>query len=265
ITEDKKSGVISITVKDRNPKVAKQMADAYVEQLDRLVVQVATSAARRERIFLEQRLQEERTILADSEQRFSTFASSSMALDVPQQTRIMLESSARLQGELIVARSELKGLEQTYTGENSRVKTLRARVNELERELRRINGQTAASDPSNPYPSVKGLTSVGQEWAELYRERKTHETVYELLTQQYEMARVQEAREIPTVKLLDAAEEPEKRHPGPLLVMEIGALVSLILSCFGAHLQQRWQRWDMDDPRRVVLARLFIRAKAERR
>jgi len=262
INEDKKSGVISITVKDRNPDLAKAMADEYVEQLDRLVVQVATSAARREREFLEQRLQEEKKTLADSEEKFSKFASSSMALDVPEQTRVMLESSAKLQGELTVARAELRGLEQTYTAENPRVKTVRAKIDELERELKRINGQSQTGDPASPYPSVKQLPTVGLQWAELYRDRKTHETVYEMLTQQYEMARVQEAREIPTVKKLDAADKGEKRHPRPLLVIEIGALVSLILACIGVHLQHRWQGWDVDDPRRIVLARLFIRARA---
>jgi capsule polysaccharide export protein KpsE/RkpR len=265
ISEDKKSGVISITVKDRNPDLAKAMADEYVKQLDRLVVQVATSAARREREFLEQRLQEEKKILADSEQRFSKFASSSMALDVPEQTRVMLEASAKLQGELIVARSELKGLEQTYTPENPRVRTVRARIDELERELKRINGQSVTGDPgspASPYPSVKQLPTVGLEWAELYRDRKTHEAVYEMLTQQYEMARVQEAREIPTVKVLDPADRPEKIHPRPILVVGIGALVSVILACLGLHLQHSGRGWGVDDPRRIVLTRLFIRGKA---
>jgi len=255
ISEDKKSGVISITVKDRNPDVAKAMADAYVQQLDRLVVQVATSAARREREFLEQRLQEEKKTLAESEERFSKFASSSMALDVPQQTRVMLEASAKLQGELTVARAELKGLEQTYTAENPRVRTVRARIDELERELKRLNGQSTG-DPASPYPSVKQLPTVGREWAELYRDRKTHETVYELLTQQYEMARVQEAREIPTVKVLDEAEKPEKLHPRPLTVLAIGALLSVLLACTGLHLQRRWQDWSVDDSRRIVLTPL---------
>jgi len=262
ISEDKKSGLISVLVKDRDPALAKDMANAYVQQLDRVVVQVATSAARREREFLEQRLQEEKKILADSEQRFSSFASSSMALDVPEQTRVMLEASAKLQGELIVARSELKGLEQTYTAENPRVKTVRARIDELDRELKRINGQSVTPDSASPYPSVKQLPKVGLAWAELFRDRKIHETVFEMLTQQYETARVQEAREIPTVKVLDPAQQPEKVHPRPILVIGIGALVSVILACLGMHLQHIGHRWGADDPRRIVLTRLFIRGKA---
>src|SRR6185437_1033007 len=124
IGEDKKSGVISITVRDRDPKFAAAVAGAYVEALDHVMSQVSTSEARRERIFIEQRLAEEKKALDDAEQKFSRFSSSNMTLNVPEQTRVMVEASARLQGELIAARSELQGLQQVYTPENTRVKTL---------------------------------------------------------------------------------------------------------------------------------------------
>jgi len=262
ISEDKKSGILSVTVKDPDAQFAAKLAGAYVQELDRVMAQVSTSSARREREFIEQRLQEEKKVLDNAEQRFGQFASSSMALDIPQQTRVMVESAARLQGELIAARAEMDGLEQIYTPENMRVKTLRARVNELQRELDKINtGRPAndktASDSSNLYPSVKNLPLVGLEWTNLYRNTKIHETVYELLTQQYEVARIQEAREIPTVKVLDAAVVPEKRHPRPMLVIGLGALLSALLACFGLLLQRRWEGWGEDDPRRVLISTLF--------
>ncbi len=266
IAEDKKSGVISVTVKDNDPQFAAKLANAYVEELDHVMLQVSTSSARREREFIEKRLQEEKKILDDAEQRFGQFASNSMALDIPQQTRVMVESAARLQGELIAARAEMEGLEQIYTPENVRVKTLKARVNELQRELDKINtgrpsSDKTASDSSSQYPSVKNLPLVGLEWTNLYRNTKIHETVYELLTQQYEVARIQEAREIPTVKVLDAAVAPERRHPSPAMVIELGALISAFLACVGLMIQHRWQAWGADDPRRVLITTLFRRRK----
>jgi uncharacterized protein involved in exopolysaccharide biosynthesis len=257
IAEDKKSGVISISVRDRDADFAAKLTNAYVAELDHVMLQVATSAARRERVFIEQRLGEEKKNLEDAEQRFSKFASSSMALDIPQQTRVMVESAARLQGELIAARAEMEGLEQIYTGENTRVRTVQARVNELQRALDRINtgaDKTEAGNGSNPYPSVKKLPIVGLEWTDLYRNTKIHETVYELLTQQYEVARIQEAREIPTVKVLDPAVAPEKRHPSPTMVIAVGALLSMLLACVGQSLHYAWGKWDADDPRRMFLA-----------
>lgn len=261
IVEDKKSGVLAITVKDRDPQFAATLAGAYVDALDHLMSQVSTSAARRERIFIEQRLAEEKTALDDAEEKFSRFSSNTMALDVPEQTRVMVEASARLQGELIAARSELEGLQQVYTPENTRVKTVQARINELERSLAKINtgSPTGATSATNPYPSIKNMPLVGVQWTDLYRSTKIHETVYELLRQQYEVARIQEAREIPAVKILDEPAVPEERHPGIPLVVLVGTLISMMLACTGLLLQRRWRSWDPDDPRRILLARVSRR------
>lgn len=265
ITEDKKSGVISVSVRDRDAKLASELAGAYRDQLGAVMMEVSTSAARREREFIEKRLEEEKKQLDEAEQRFSKFASSSMALDIPQQTRVMVESAARLQGELIAARAEMEGLEQIYTSENVRVKTLKARVNELQKELNKINkgGSTRgdAGDSSTEYPSVKNLPLVGIEWTNLYRSTKIHETVFELLTQQYEVARIQEARDFPSVKTLDEPVVPEKRHPTPALVIGLGALASAILAGLGLFLQYRWQSLGPDDPRRMLMSTLFRRKK----
>jgi len=267
IAEDKKSGVISVTVRDHDANLAAELAGAYRDQLGAVMMEVSTSAARREREFIEKRLQEEKKSLDDAEQRFSKFASSSMALDIPQQTRVMVESAARLQGELIAARAEMEGLEQIYTAENVRVKTLRARVNELQKELNKINNGAGAKGNPNPgdssaeYPSVKNLPLVGIEWTDLYRSTKIHETVYELLTQQYEVARIQEARDFPSVKTLDEPVVPEKRHPSPALVIILGALASAILASLGLFLQYRWHGWSEDDPRKIFLTALFRRKR----
>jgi capsule polysaccharide export protein KpsE/RkpR len=262
ITEDKKSGVLTIVVKDRDPQQAVALTGAYIEELNRVMASVATSSARRERIFLEQRLTEEKKYLEDSEKKFSHFASSTMMLDVPQQTRVTVEEAAKLQGELIAARAELEGLEQIFTNENFRVRALRARVAELERELARINaGQisaTANQDPTSPYPSVKNLPVLGVEWADLYRTTKIHETVFELLTQQYEMARIQEAKEIPTVKVLDSPWVSERRYPRPWQVMILGVFGSAVLGCVWVLLLDWFRHWDDQDPRRILLSRLYF-------
>src|SRR5262249_54486884 len=193
IAEDKKSGVISLTVRDRDPRLAMALADGYVEELGTVMGKVSTSAARQERIFVEQRLAEETKNLQQAEQQFSHFASTNMALNVPEQTKVTVEAAARLQGELIATRAQIEGLRQTYTDENIRVKSAQAHLNELERALAKINsGQSSASGPqdsSNPYPSVKNLPLLGVQWTDLYRNSKIHETVVEFLTQQYEMAR----------------------------------------------------------------------------
>jgi uncharacterized protein involved in exopolysaccharide biosynthesis len=259
ISEDKKSGVIAISVRDHDAVLAAELANAYVEELGSVMAKVSTSAARRERIFIEGRLADENSNLQDAERQFSQFASANMALDVPEQTKVTVEAAARLQGELIAARAQLEGLKQTYTEENIRVKSAQAHVNELERELVKINSGRASGvqDPTSPYPSVKSLPLLGVKWADLYRQTKIRETVVELLTQQYEMARIQEAKEIPSVKVLDPAPIPERREPSWKLVIPLGTFLSVLLACLGYFIKNAWDRWDQDDPRRILISQVL--------
>jgi uncharacterized protein involved in exopolysaccharide biosynthesis len=266
ITEDKKSGVIAVSVRDHDPGLATALANAYVDELDKVMAKVSTSAARRERIFIEQRLIEETQNLEAAEQKFSQFASANMALDVPQQTRVTVEAAARLQGELIAVRGQLEAAKQLYTADNIKVKSIQAHVNELERELGKINSgksvTAAGLDQSSPYPSVRKLPILGVRWADLYRDTKTHETVVELLTQQYELSRIQEAKEIATVKVLDPASSPEMRYPKPMTIVVVGAVLSVVLACFGVWLHDRWEMWNEEDPRRILLVRIFRGSRA---
>jgi hypothetical protein len=259
IEEDKKSGVVSIYVKDKDAARARDIANEYVTQLNKALTGVMNTAAGREKDFIQNRLREEEALLQKAEKDLSEFSSGSMAFDPTQQMRVTVESAARLQGELIQARAELQGLEQIYTSENVRVKSLRARIGELEQEMRKINGGRAGgARDAFPYPSAKDLPALGVKWADLYRESKIHETVFEMLTQQYEVARIQEAKETPTAKVLDAAVLPEKTLPRPWMVMLIGTLTSVILGCAGVLLQDRWQAWDAEDPRKLLLSNMYF-------
>ena len=257
IKEDRKSGVILVTVRDSNQRRAHDMAQAYVEELDRLVAQVSTSSARRERIFIEQRSVAVKQDLEDAEHQFSEFASQNTTLDIKEQTKAMVESGAVLQGQLIVAQSELQGLEQIYTSNNVRVRSLRARVDELRRQLQNLGGTDASltSDTTNAddlYPSIRKLPLLGVRWADLYRRMKIQETVYELLNQQYELARIEEAKEIPTVNVIDPANIPEKKSFPPRLLI-IASLTALSLGATAAWIvwSTRLEQLDSRDPRRV--------------
>ena len=119
IAEDRKSGIISVAVTDHDPNRAAAIAQAYVTELDRLVAQVSTSSARRERQFLEQRLQAVKADLDTAARNFSDFASKNGAIDIPAQGKAMVEAAATLQGELIAAQAELSGLQQIYADQNS--------------------------------------------------------------------------------------------------------------------------------------------------
>jgi len=145
ISEDRKSGIITIDVTDGDPNRAAELSTAYVEELDHLVAQVSTSSARQERLFIEQRLGAVRQDLNRAESNFSQFASKNTALDIKEQTKAMVTSAAQLQGQLMVAQSELEGLKQVYTSNNVRIRSAAARVAELQKQLKNLGGTDDAA------------------------------------------------------------------------------------------------------------------------
>lgn len=244
INEDKKSGIVTITVRDKDPERASKMAKAYVDELNALMSLVSTSSAHRERIFIEERLKDVTTDLNAAAQKFSRFASKNGALDIKEQTVAMVGAAADLQGQLIAAQSELQGVEQVYGPENVRVRALKAKVANLQGELRKMAG---SSDPNSIakedelYPSIRKLPLLGVEWANLYRDTKIQEKVLELLTQQFEMSKIQEVKETPTVKTLDEPVTPRKKAWPPRgLIFIAGFLVSLLGSIGWILFRNRW-------------------------
>jgi capsule polysaccharide export protein KpsE/RkpR len=263
VSIDRKSGVLTIVVADHDQRRAQQMGQAYVDELDRLVALVSTSAARRERIFLEQRLQQVKRDLDEASGQFAQYASKNTVIDVNSQAKAMVDSAAALQGQLIAAQSELEGLQQIYTGNNVRVRALQARVNELRSELQKMGGSSASPDSATPspsqsqsdqlYPSIRKLPLLGVRWLDLFRATKIQETVYELLTERYEIAKIDEAKEIPTVKVLDPANWPERKSsPHRTLIVLLGMLLSLSGGVVWVFGKAAWQHIDPEDPRKQL-------------
>lgn len=267
ISEDRKSGIITIMVTDKSPQRAQAMAQAYVDELNRLVAEVTTSAARRERVFLEERLKSAKQELDQAAVDFSQFASKNTAIDIKEQGRAMVEAAATLQGQLIAAQTELQGLRQIYTDNNVRVRAVRARIAELQHQLEKLGGKDVGAanrvGGDELYPSIRKLPLLGVEYADHYRRTKIAEVVFELLTQQYELARVQEAKEIPTVKVLDQPVVPEKKSfPPRLLIM----LLCTLLASAGAMAyvlgSVRWVEVSADDPGKKLAQEIWTEVKA---
>jgi len=254
ISEDRKSGVITLTVIDTSPQRSHDMAQAYVEELNNLVSEVSTSSARRERIFIEQRMASVKADLDDAEKQFGTFASKNTALDIKEEAKAMVEAGAVLEGQLIAAQSELEALNQVYAEGHVRVRAARARIEELKRQLEKMGGTDAslssdAHKPGELYPSIRKLPLLGVQWADLYRRMKVQETVYELLSQQYELARIEEAKEIPTVNVIDPANLPEKKSWPPRGLLMVGlTLLAMVVASAWIIGTAHWQRIDPETP-----------------
>ena len=270
ITGDRKSGIVTIKVTDRSPQRAAAMAREYVEQLNQIVVTLNTSSAHKERVFLETRLGQVQQDLESAEKEFAQFASKNTALDVKEQGRAMLGAAAEIEGQLIAAQTQLEGLRQIYTDENVRVRTIEARIAEYRRQLKKLHGddptageasaqndigsgQGQAAGDQDLYPTIQRLPILGVTWADLYRRTKVQEVVFETLTKQFEIAKVEEAREVPSVKVLDHADVPERKSfPPRMLLILGGTLLAAILGSVWVLARERWRAADANDPGKVL-------------
>ena len=267
ISEDRKSGIITVAVTDRSPERAAAMVKEYVAELNSVLIELNTSAAHRERVFLEERLGEVQRDLEIAEKDFSQFASKNTAIDIKEQGKAMVGAAAELQGELIAAQSELEGLKQIYTEDNIRVRATRARIGELQHELEKLGGKgdisSAEGHGGSLYPSIRELPLLGATYADLYRRVAVQEAVYETLTKQCELAKVEEAKEIPSVKVLDPADVPEtKSFPPRLVIVIFGAATFLAIGILWVLAEEHWKGIDPRDPRKLFALEVYEVTKA---
>ena len=266
-SEDRKSGIISIEVSDKDPNRAAAIAQAYIDELNRLSAEVSTSAAHRERLFLEDRLRQVRQDLNHAATVFSQFASKNSTIDIEEQAKAMVGAAAAVQGELIAAESQLKGLEQIYTPDNIRVRSLKSQIAELRSQQEKLGGkasETPIPDSNSPYPSIRQLPLLGVTYFDLYREAKIQEAVYEALTQKYEMVKVQEVKETPTVKVLDKANVPElKSFPPRILVMLLTTFLFAVGGVFWIIGHARWKQAEPSDPGKVLANEVIETVKSK--
>jgi capsule polysaccharide export protein KpsE/RkpR len=247
IAEDKKSGIISISVTDRAPNRARDIAEAYVEELDKLVNSLSTSSARREREFLEQRLKSIKSDLDASSVALSQFSSRNATLNPQGQGLALFDSATRLQGELITAQSGLSGLKAMYSDDNVRVREAQARIDELQSQLRKMGSIAENTDGADlksdqGYPSIRQLPILGVTYADLYRKVSMQESIYETLTRQYELARVEEAKEIPPIKVLDEPQVPERKSsPHRTIIVLVGIMLSALAGIVWITATEFWK------------------------
>jgi capsule polysaccharide export protein KpsE/RkpR len=259
VTEDTKSGVITIVVTDSTRERARDLAQAYLDELNNLLAKVNTSSAHREREFIEQRLSTVQSELQRAQVELSEFSSKNTTVDIKEQTRATVETGAKLEGQLIAGESELDSLRQIYGDQNVRIRAAEARNSILRRELQRANGTNISGidekdiDDSHPYPALRQLPQLGVRWANLYRNVRIHETVFDLLSEEYETARIEEVKSIPTLGIIDVPMIPEKKSgPHRVLIVLITTFLSGVAASMAILARRSWLEMDADDPRRLL-------------
>jgi capsule polysaccharide export protein KpsE/RkpR len=269
IIEDKKSGVITIEVEDTDRMRARNLAQGYLDELNKLVNRTKTSSAHQERVFIERRLDTVKQNLETAELDLSQFSSKSNAIDIKEQTHAMVDAGARVQAELLVEQSGLQSLRQIYGDGNVRVRETQARIASLQGQLVKMTGSSAPlnagdardigldpkGDDSNGelYPPLRQLPRLAVPYADLYRRVKVQEAVFELLTQQYELARIEEAKDVPVVSVIDSPGISEKKSfPHRLLITLFLTFFSFATASTLILVRDYWSTIDSSDPRKEL-------------
>jgi tyrosine-protein kinase Etk/Wzc len=203
------AGTIVMWLEDRDPRRAAAMLQAFIEGLDRFNRESRSTKGRRTRIFIEKRLDENKVELAKAEDALSVYQATHKAAIITPAMSTAAEATARIYAQRMALQVRL-GVVHGYSRENSQEEEqITAQLAQLDRQLR-------------------ALPETGLELARLLREVKKFEQIYELLTAQYEEARIDEARDIATVDVLDPPVVPEKKNrPKRLLITFVGFLLGL--------------------------------------
>jgi len=273
ITDDKKSGVITIAVEDTDPVRARDLAQAYLDELNNLLTRTSSSSARQERMFIESRLHSVSADLEQAQLALSEFSSKNSTIDLKEQTRGLVDAGARVQGELLVEQSGLQSLRQIYGDGNVRVRETEARIASLRQDLQKMAGTSAplaatdtavgpaaigAEDKGSLYPPLRQLPRLAVPYADLYRRVRVQETIFELLTQQFEMARIEEAKDIPVVSVIDSPGIPERKFfPPRLLLTLLLTFLTVAASAALILVREHWRAIDLRDPRKAFAIEVF--------
>lgn len=271
IEQDKKSGVITITVTDANAQRARDMAQTYLDELNMMVNRTNTSSAHRERMFIENRLAAVKGELDKAQEALSNFSSTHMTVDLREQTRATVDAAAKLQGELITTQGEITSLREIYGDGNVRLRAAEARAANLTSELTKLGGTSASLSKSAEsdtdsndakedssglsYPPLRQLPRLAVPYENLYRNVRVQETVFELLTQQFEMSQIQEAKDIPVLSVIDSPGIPDKRSfpQRTLLILILTIVEGVAISAF-VLFRFHWRAIHPTDPRRRIAA-----------
>lgn len=252
IAADKRTGFITVAVDDEDPRFAADLANTYVDELKRLNVQINLSSAGRERVFLEERLAVVKADLAASEDSLREFQQSNKAIKIDAQATAVIETIARLRGEIASKEVELGVLLTSQTEQNPQVRALREGIGQFKAQLRKLeDSSTGRKVSSDVFISAADMPDVGLQYARLIRDFKVQETLFELLTKQYELAKISEAKNTSSLQVLDTAAVPDRKNkPKRSLIVLMATFAVGFISVLIAFIREFGGKMNEEDRKR---------------
>lgn len=241
-----RNGLISIEATDEDPQRAAAMANAFVDELDKLLQSMAIQEAKQRQAFLEKERRQASLNLTKAEEALRTFSEQNSVVQIDAQTKGMLEYIGNLRAAIDTKEVQIKVLRQEATPFNYDVIRLETELKGLKEKLHAAEtqwDQACVGEVCLPTSKVPGL---GLEYIRLYRELKFQEGLYQLYTKMAEIARMDMVKDIAVLQVVDRATPPEKRSNKrllPAIKAGIGVFILIVVVAFiGDYIQNLKQR-----------------------
>ncbi len=244
-----KDGIISIEVDDKDPKRAAELANAYVDELFKLTKVLAVTDASQRRLFFERQFEQARDNLTKAEASARQALETGGLVQVEGQGRAIVETTARLRGQITVKEVQIGAMRTFATERNPDLQLAQKELGALKHELARIEGTSGSKAEDPRENNGRGIDSLG-----LLRNVKYHETIYELLAKQFELAKIDEAKDSAVVQVMDKAIEPDRKSkPKRSLIVLLSALAALFLGILSAFVREGMARAKADPQQAIRL------------
>ena len=250
-----KDGLIRITLEDGDRKRAAEMANAYVDEFRKLSASLAITEAARRRLFFEQQVQQAKDKLTEAEEAMTKTEQSTGVLQIDSQARSLVESAAILRAQVVAKQVQIEGMRSFATEDNPNLLLAKQELAALQSQLQHVAG--SESDTGSDINLSKGrVTQSGMEYLRRFRDLKYQETVFELLAKEFEIAKLDEAREGSIVQVVDAAVAPDKKSsPHRTLIVIASTVLAFFTAVFWVWLRKRLDAsFDVPENRRRLRA-----------
>jgi tyrosine-protein kinase Etk/Wzc len=237
-----KDGLIRLSVEDRDPKRAAELANGYVEEFRRLSASLAITEAARRRLFFDQQLRQAKDQLTGAEEAMRETQQTTGVLQIDSQARALIESAAVLRGQVVAKQVQIQSMRSYAADDNPGLILAQQELAALQKQLEQLSG--SQHDTGSDINLSKGrVTDSGLEYLRRFRDLKYHETVYALLAKEFEIAKLDEAREGAIVQVVDAAVPPDKKSSPQRTLILIGVTsLAFFLAAFWIVLRESLAR-----------------------
>ncbi|MDN2716658.1 Wzz/FepE/Etk N-terminal domain-containing protein [Janthinobacterium sp. SUN120] len=241
-----KAGSISIIVEDYDSKFAAELANAFVAELSNLTSNLAITDAARRRLFFEKQLLTAKDALGNAEVDLQKMQEKTGLLQLDGQVRSIISNIAQLEGTIAAKEVQLNAMRSFATNSNPELMRLQGEIQGYQAQLGKLKNGKLSNDGDITVPSGK-IPQIGVDYVRSLRNVKYQETIFEFLSKQYEVAKIDEAKESSAIQILDSAIPAEKKSkPRKLIIVIFGFVGGGLLALFFALMRDAFQQSSKD-------------------